>query len=770
MSKNKLNIKKKKEKMKKNFRLTLMMLSVLFLLFFVGIYRVYLIKANNGDEYETIAIENQVNRVQDTIINPNRGSIFDRNNQVLAISKTVYNLVLDIRVITELEYEKQLEILNTINKETGISTEELLPYLAMTQDGKPVNDTNWKIVKKKLDYETGRNLEKHKLKGVYLEEDTLRAYPHNNLASQVIGFVRGDTSWGLEKQYNDEMTGKPGRVFRTYEDNNNIVTQKIYPTQGNSIITTLDLNIQQFAEDIIKETYESSKPEYTPESVSLMVMNPKTGEILAMAEYPNFNLNEPTQLSLENDLEYKEYIKNSTDDEKINTINKVWKNFLVSSTFEPGSTFKPLVVAAALEENAINLNDTYFCNGFKIYDKYKIRCHNRNGHGKQTLEEALANSCNIAMMDIVEKLGKEGFYKYQKEFGFGEKLGIDLPGEVDAASLIYKLNQLNKVELATSSFGQGFNSTALQSLVSFASLINGGNLLKPYLVSQISDENGSVVKEYSPTVIRKVVSEETSDYFRKILQKVVSESGTAKAAIIPGYNIGGKTGTAQQGVRSDDMYTLSFIAYFPVEDPEYIAMSIIHRPKKYVVGKISPVPMIKELFEKIISYKAIKPSSNIENYEQKSFDNEIFLNDYTNKTIKETIKELNSIGIDFQIVGGGGNLVTKQFPIGNSKISKDTKVLIYTDNDESQKDLIVVPDVSGMDVNAAKEVLFNLGFEVNLIDEGEIVLKEEYTENVNSYSIEIVEQDQQLNKKVVEQLPKSNIKLEKGTEIKIKVK
>ncbi|MDE6182014.1 MAG: PASTA domain-containing protein, partial [Eubacteriales bacterium] len=708
--------------------------------------------------------------------------ILDRNNQAIAISTTVYNIALDLRNIAIEDDKKQQKIMQILSEELEIDLNTLMGYLAKDSDGtlKDENDTHWKIIKKKVPYEKGKNLEerlsKEKLKGVYLEEDSQREYPHKSTASHMIGFIMGDTSWGLESYYNSEMTGTPGRIFRTYEMNNSVVTRDIAPIKGNDIVTTLDLTIQQFAEDIVEKTYKEATPDHTPISTSMIVINPKTGEILAMAQYPNYDLNDPLNISLLENEEYKANFEKLSEEDQMKERNSVWKNFSVSDTFEPGSTFKAMLVAAALEEGVITMNDTFYCEGYRMIGGHKIRCHHRSGHGKVNVEQALAQSCNMAMIDIANKLGKEKFYKYQRDFGFGEKTGIDLYGEVDASNLLYSLDRINTVELATSSFGQGFNATSLQTIMAFASTINGGNLMKPYIVSQIIDENGKVVKENSPHIIRKVVSQETSDIVREAMVSTVSSIGTGKKAIIEGYSLAGKTGTAQQGNRADNIFTLSFAAYLPAEDPEYLALAVIHKPKNYSDGVISPVPMIKELFLNIINYKAIPPSNPEAISEEVLIENDdIILKDYSNKSLQETIKDLNNTGLSYQIVGSGGDTVVKHFPAGNTRISKNSEILLYVETIDKEKELQVVPDLLNLNTEEARAILEKMGFEVFIEEGTPITLENNKEENKDEESEEIIEGTVDENadttnlKKVYEQMPQAGVYIEKGSSIKLKV-
>ncbi len=755
-----------------------MMIIVLILLVGTGVFGVAWIKIVNGSEYESDAISNQMKKVQDKIINPNRGSILDRNMQSFAVSSTVYNIILDIRVLAEQSAEVQNETIQGLSETLDVDPQELKELVKInTETGKPNKDTNWYTVKKQVSFELGRKIREKNLKCVYEEEDTKRFYTHDSLASQVIGFMRGDAIWGLEYQYDSNLVGTVGRIFRTYESDNSIVTREIEPKTGDSLVTTLDQTIQQYAENICKKAYEECKPNHVPLNTSIIVMDPNTSEILAMAEYPTFSLNNPDNISLMEDPDYKEKW-NKLSDEDITAIkNNVWKNFNVTDTFEPGSIFKPIVVAAAYEEGLISANDTFYCGGKKVFnEKDSISCHNRAGHGTQNVQQVLENSCNVGMMDIVSKLGREKFYQYQRDFGFGEKSGIDLPKEARASSddgAMYSLEELNTVELATSSFGQGFNCTAVQAINAFAAVINGGNLMRPYVVSQIIDQDGKIVHETSPKVVRKVISEQTSDFLRKSMETVVS-IGTGKKAAIEGYSIGGKTGTAQQLNRNDGIYTLSFITYFPVENPQYICMMVIHHPENYEDGVVSPAPYIKELMQDIINYKNIPPSYESDEIDTGVSEAEVVINDYTNQNLSQTIKELNSLGIDFELVGSGGDIVTKQRPAGGSKVTVGNSILLFIGTSENSPELIAVPDVVDLTVDEAVNYLTSLGFDYSIYDNENKTKTDEDNENNENEDTEN-EDDEKSNKnetnpKVYQQIPAAGANIEKGTIVKIKIK
>jgi len=481
--------------------------------------------------------------------------------------------------------------------------------------------------------------------------------------------------------------------------------------------------------------------------------------------------------------EVKENWNDMSDEERSVYANKAWKNFNISETFEPGSIYKPIVVAMALEEGIITPTTTFVCNGGKQVADYYIKCHKTSGHGTLDVQGVLANSCNVGMMDIIEKMSPEVYLKYQHDFGFGSKTGIDLPGEVDAASLMYGLEDLQTTQMATSSFGQGFNCTALQALNAFNACINGGKLMKPYVVSQIVDASGNIVKETSPTVVRQVISQETSDYLRKAMQAVVSNEGTGSKGIIQGYAIGGKTGTAEQGNRDDEEYTLSFVAYLSVDNPDIVVMTVIHKPEGYYDGSgISPVPMLRGIMENIIQYKAIAPTGDSTQTDLDTESGNAQLSDYKGKSLKDTIQELIGLGLDFEMLSASGDTVSSQYPEAGTSMEKGGKVLLNTETTGSEE-LIAVPDVTGIDTESAKQMLEAVGFscyvysapeaeeeestQATTEEQSEENSAEEQTEETPEGETGQSESSQQ-QLKVTEQSPAAGKKVEPGTIVQIK--
>ncbi len=773
-----VNTKKRQPKLKANYSGSLKIIFIIFILClsFVGFVRIFGIIVLHGEEYSAKAINNQMTKVQGKVINANRGNIYDRNNQPLAVSNTVFNIILDVRVLDTLDSDVKEETLSGLSEELNIPLDVLKGYLEKGSDGELKYDTNWQVIAKQVPYETGKKIEDKGLKCVYMEEDTLRTYPNDKLASQVIGFIRGDTKWGLEAEYDDVMTGTPGRIFRTYEADDTIVTRREDPIRGNSLVTTLDTTVQQYAENIAKTAYT----EYEAQNASVLVMNPTTGEILGMAAYPSFSLNDPTKITqMENDDFMELWDNGMPDEDKSAAYNSAWKNYNITSSFEPGSIMKPIVVASALESGAINENDSFFCGGSLTVADYEIHCHNVYGHGTQTIPEVLAHSCNVGMMQIAYAMGRDRFYDYFKEFGFGDITGVDLPNEASCGSLVYGRDQLNITELSTCSFGQGFNCTALQILTAFSAVINGGNLMKPYVVSQILDPTGNVVEDLEPTVVRKVISKEVSDYMRESLEEVIDGDGTGTKARIDGYRIGGKTGTAEQGKRDGTEWVDDFIAYLPVEDPNIICMVVIDRP---VAGEVSPAPQMKELLIDLINTYSIPPSDEDASYEVLMENGEITLGDYTGYSLENAITQLNSLGIDYELVGDSGDTILKQFPVGGSTIDSSTKVLLYITIGDENTTLQAVPDLTGLTLEQAQTAVEAVGFELkvensNVAFEGEENKSSSENSEKDTSATEATTEAVEINtnengeviKTVYKQTPAYGKKVPPGTTVKVKL-
>ena len=662
-------------------------------------------KIAHGTEFETQAKQQQVSRY-DYTISPNRGQIVDRNNQPLAISTRVYTVVMDVRVLFQFKDDVKQKTVDALCKNLALDRNTLMGYLAEDpqKPGNPSLDTSYKVLAKQVDPKVKEELEAEGVKGIVFEDDIKRKYPAGNFASSVIGFKSGEMTTGLEKEYNDVMSGVAGRSFITYDGENGAVHQEIAAQDGDKIVTTIDYTLQGYAEQAVKEGME----QYNPENAACVIMNPKTGEVLAMASAPSFDPNDPYKKPES----VTDEVWNGLDtDSQSKELNNVWKNFCISSTYEPGSVFKPCVAAAALEEGVVKNTDTFVCGGALTIGGELIHCHLRSGHGPLSVEGIIAQSCNVGMMDISAKMGSSLFYKYQKDYGIGSLTGIDLPDEISAASLMYGENDIKSTELATMSFGQSFNASTLQVVSAVSAVINGGSLMKPYVVSQVVDPNGNIVSETKPQVIRKVLSKETSDIMRKDMVSVV-ETGTGKKAKIEGYTFGGKTGTAQQAPRSEGKYTVSYLAFIPADDPQYVMMTVIHKPETYADGVTTVAPITKELMQKLIKYENIEPSYQTEQTASAG-QSQVTVGSYVGDTLFNVLSDIDAQGLKYKVIGNG-NTVTKQVPESGTKVDADTQILVYVEKGENDTGNIAVPNVKGKTYDEAKAAIEATGLTCTL--------------------------------------------------------
>lgn len=657
------------------------------------------IKLIKGETYETDSI-NLKTQNNDMSIASKRGTILNRSGQVLAMSTKVYNVILDARVLMDdtIKEETRNYSIEKVAEVLEIEKSEIEKYIVKNEDGVY---SQYKVLAKKVDREISdilsAEIDDGKIKGFWLETDYKRIYPSGTLAANVVGFTSNDGvgQWGLENEYNDELIGTDGRSFVTYENGTSIQRNVIEAKEGDTIVTTIDPVIQQYAEIAI----ENAVAEQQPENAAIIVANPNTMEIYAMASSPGFDLNNPQDLGVDT--------SEMSSEEIVEKKYKMWRNYNISDTYEPGSTFKPIVMAMALEEEIISLDDTFKCTGKKVVAGQTIKCWKKEGHGIQTLEEILSNSCNVGMMEIAELMGSEIMYKYHKSFGFGQKTGIDLPGEASAATLQHQLEEINQVELATMSFGQTFNCTPIQLITAFSAVINGGNLMKPYVVSQIIDSDNKVVLKNEPQIERKVISKETSDIIRVYLQKTLEE-GTGRKAKIDGYAIGGKTGTAEQGARSDEErdYVITFVAYLPVENPQIIALALLDRP---VNGdETSASPMLKELLENTIKYLSIEPTEESTG----EITTDVILEDFTGLKLVDAATTISLANLNYKVYGTG-NTIINQVPKAGEKLSQGSTVMLYmTKSDEGIE--VVVPDVIGKTYEEAMETFSSVGIVMNV--------------------------------------------------------
>ena len=600
---------------------------VVCILFVVLIGRVMYIQHTSGDKYEKIVLSQQ--DYNSTTIPFQRGNIVDARGTVLATSVDVYNVILDCKVLNANEDAITTTITAVTSCFDEIDAETIKTQLANN------GTSQYFVLAKKVSYEEMASFEelkttddyKGKVFGIWFEKEYIRQYPYGSLAAATIGYASGGNVGviGLENKYSSVLNGVNGRTYGYLNSDSNLETTTIDATNGNNIVLSLDVNIQTIVENAIKDWNDKTMAEYNaanpdePEAfgslhTAVLVMNPNNGEIYAMAQYPTFDLNNPRDLSA---FYTKEQLAEMSTDDKMDELNKIWQNFCITYTYEPGSTFKPFTVAMGLETGVMTGDETYFCDGGEMISGYPklVKCvaYRKGGHGTQTIAEALSNSCNDALMQMVRVIGPETFAKYQSIFGFGQKTGIDLTGEASTAGLIYSEKDLNSsINLATNSFGQNFNTTMIQLATGFSSLINGGYLYEPHLVTKITDSNGNTVEEIEPTVLKRTISSETGDLLRSYLEYVVSD-GTGKTAGVAGYRIGGKTGTAEKLPRGNHKYLVSFIGFAPVDDPQVVVYVIVDEPGVGAVGDNQAHSSFAQeichnIFEQILPYLGVESS------------------------------------------------------------------------------------------------------------------------------------------------------------------
>jgi len=610
----------------------LVMFSCVMVMLFALIGRLTYIEQVKGEEYKKQVLSQQGYESQS--IPFQRGEILDSKGTVLASSVDVYNVILDCRLINEETYD--LESRKKIKKYVEPTVEALLQCFpdvteeevmaALTEKA----DSRYFVLRKKLHYEEIREFQELESKvdkkgkkvnpnvqGVWFEKEYQREYPYGNLASKVLGFTTSGNEGigGLEDYYNDVLNGINGRQYGFLNSDNNFEKTIKDPINGRTLILTMDLNIQKIVQERIAEFQEEHRDEEHEgpgsNQTGVIVMNPQNGEILAMSDSLVYDLNNPRDLSL---YYTEEEINGFSEQEQLDKLNKIWQNYCITYTYEPGSTTKPFTVATALETG--KTREWYDCDGVEKIGGHEIHCVQRSGHGPQTMEESLMNSCNDAMMAMAFEVGKEAFYKYQNIFNFGLRTNIDLPGEARTDTLIYTVDNTNDTSLATNAFGQNFNVTMVQLASAFSSLINGGYYYQPHLVKKIVDDNGNTVQSFDKTVLKQTISRQTSDTIKEYLYKTVSE-GTGKSAKVAGYSMGGKTGTAQKGNRDDKKYVVSFIGFAPVENPEVLVYVVIDEANVILEKQSSALAteLAKRIFTDLLPYMNIFQDEETEELE-----------------------------------------------------------------------------------------------------------------------------------------------------------
>ena len=519
-----------------------------------------------------------------------RGEIIDANGVVLATNRSVCTISVIHSQVTDPE-----TVIEVLASELGMDEEKVRARVEKV--------SSMERVKTNVDKEIGDRIRSYELSGVKVDEDFKRYYPYDELASKVLGFTGGDNQGiiGLEVKYEEYLKGTNGTILTTTDargvELSGIAEDRIEPIPGKTLQLSLDYNIQMYAQQAAEKVCEEKEAD----GVSILIMNPKNGEIMAMVNVPEFNLNDPFSLESVGISE-----TGISDKEKQDLLNQMWRNRCINDTYEPGSIFKIFTSTACLEEDIVSTKDSFYCQGFRIVEDRKIRCHKTGGHGSETFVEAVQNSCNPVFMDIGLRLGTDKFYEYFQKMGLLTKTGVDLPGE--AGTIMHKKENVGPVELATMTFGQSFQVTPIQMATTICEVINGGTRVTPHFGVRVLDENGEAVRTFHYKEERNVISKETSETMKMILESVVSEGGGNKA-YIEGYRIGGKTATSQTLPRSAKRYISSFVGFAPADDPKVLAMIVIHNPQGIYYGGTIAAPVIRTVFENILPYLGIEKES-----------------------------------------------------------------------------------------------------------------------------------------------------------------
>ncbi len=648
-----------------------------------------------GAELKSGAIQQQT---LDSVVSAKRGIIYDRNGKVLAQSVSVQTVT-----ASPAEVKKKKAVDKTAETLAGI--------LSMDKEAikkKLSANTSYEIIARKISNEDAEKIRKAELSGIYLIEDTKRTYPYGSLASHVIGFVGNDNQGldGVEMVYDKYLKGMPGRMISSKSASGTEMPYEyekfINPENGANLVLTIDEVIQHFVEEELKQAVADYD---VVNGAACIIMNAKTGEILAMATHPDYDLNAPFTLPDEVEKELAELKGDEYDKAYTERLTQLWRNKAVVDTYEPGSTFKPFTAAMALEENLVSTDEYFTCNGGLQVEDYYIKCWKDGGHGQETFAQGFENSCNPVFMNLGARVGPANFIKYFKKFGFMSSTGFDLPGE--ASGTFHAAQRFKDVELATSAFGQSFNVTPLQLITAYTAITNGGVMVRPHIAKELVDDNGNVIKKFETETIRQVMSKETADTIRDILEGVVSD-GTSKNAFIRGYRLAGKTGTSEKIPRGNGKYVASFIGFAPANDPEIIGLVMLDEPmgESHMGGAIA-APTFKKIFDEVLRYMDIEPQFTEEDLlvQDKEVPYVVGLD------ISELGKAFDGTGLKYNILGSGDKVVS-QVPVGGATLPDGSTVAVYTEATEDDK--VEVPDVRGYTASDANYILTNAGLNMKV--------------------------------------------------------
>lgn len=673
--------------------------------FSVLLVRLFLIQIVNAEEYQRQASAQQL-RI--TEISATRGSIYDKNGNVLAMSTTTWTVCVS-----------PIDIKNDAQKELIISG--LSEVLGVKEDyirEKCSRNSYYETVKTKIDRPLAEEVttfaSNNGISAIYLEEDVGRKYPYENFAASVIGFVNAENTgaYGLEAYYDDVLSGTSGKVVsakNAWGTNMPFDYEKLYSSEdGNHIETTIDEGIQYFVE---KHLELAVKEHSVKERGACIVMEADTGKILAMATKGDFDPNSYLDVTDTVREQIDALPESEQNDALLSAQYDQWRNKCVSDPYEPGSVFKIVTVSAAIDSKAITVNDTFDCPGYKIVGDRKISCWKTAGHGHQTLVEAVRNSCNPAFITIGLRMGTEIFNNYFEAFGLTQKTGIDLPGE--ATSIYHNFDTMTEIDLASSSFGQTFKITPIQLITAVCAAVNGGNLYKPYVVEKILSSDGTVIQENEPTFVRQVVSSDTSELVRTMLEAVVSE-GSGKTAKVPGYRIGGKTGTSekldQQSENGVEDYVSSFIAVAPADDPQIVVLMLLDEAQmENPYGSVVAAPVVGAMLSEILPYMGIEPSYTQEELDAMNGK----VSDVVDFIVHDAMTALRTKGYSVSVVGEGTKVIS-QSPEAGSALSAGGTVTLYTE-EELVPTVVEVPDVKGMSVTDVNNAIIGAGLKLKLV-------------------------------------------------------
>ena len=689
----------------------LMILALFGVLFVILTGRLAYWQFIRGGEMKEKALAQQT---RETPVTANRGTIYDRNGKVIAKSASVDTLVCNPKKVQE--EKAQYVVSERLAEILGMDRDEILALVT--------KDKGYQVIKKRISAEESEKIRKLKdssvdkemaelFSGVYFEADSKRYYSYS-IASQIIGFTGYDNNglYGVEKTFDDVLLGKNGSIEALGSAGGTSIDLEYedidLADKGADVVLTIDETMQHLLEKYLENAVLESK---LKEGAAGIVMNPKTGEILAMASKPDFDLNNP--YDIERFMKYAIDIDENgvlsgydSDDEETKDAaiaairNKMWRNKAISDTYEPGSTFKIITAAIALEENVVDLESRFYCSGYKKVADRTIRCHKHEGHGAQSFVQGVWNSCNPVFMDLGLRVGSTKFMEYFKAFGFTEKTGVELIGE--SGSIYYK-NKMSETDIATSSFGQGFSITPIQLVSAVSAVVNGGDLMKPHIVKEIRNESG-ILKSYQPEVVNKVISKETSDIMKQILEGVVSSpTGSGKNAYVAGFRIGGKTGTSEKG-RNNDKRIASFIGFAPADDPEIVVLIMMDEPQVSVrYGGTIAAPVVGALIEDILEYVGVERQYTESEAETVSFA----VPEVRGMSVSEAKNTITKAGFKVRIKGEGDE-VADQLPKPGVSIMSGSTVIIYTD-EIPEDNFVTVPDVTGLSVSAARAELEDYG-------------------------------------------------------------